>query len=302
MSSWSWQSVVADGMRVPSDRCLSDLTTELGDMLGDPDPAIRDELALPIFATWVSNGVYDDLLQRLGDGICTLMEQGAGEVSTDGVFQRSFAALVLAEIIERDTRAELLADRVVRGWGDRVAQWLVAEKDLRGFVPGKGWAHAVAHGADAIGALARSPRLHGAGLVILLDVVADRVLEPTPEFFVAGETDRLALAAMDALRRDLVDTEVLEPWLTRLAARARPDNDDLMHPYRVNGNVQSFLRAFYLQLSLAPERPAVRPDLLLALLERLRATNPDYLRPHDAQRVFTPQKHSLRSCFRGDPE
>lgn len=288
MSSWSWQSVVSDGMEVPSDRSLSELTTELGEMLGDPDPAVRDELAYPIFAAWVSSGVYDDLLQRLGDGICTLMEEGVGRASTvgsDSVFQRSFAALVLAEIIERDTRANLLSDRVVRSWGDRVAQWLVAEKDLRGYVPGKGWAHAVAHGADAIGALARSPRLGAPGLVLLLDVIAERVLEPTPEFFVAGETDRLALAAMDALRRDLVDTEMLEPWLTRLAARARPDHEDLMHPYRVNGNVQSFLRAFYLQLSLAPERPAIRPDLLLAVFERLRATNPDYLRPHGAHRV-----------------
>ena len=36
-------------------------------------------------------------------------------------------------------------------WGDRLATWLLRERDLRGFVPGKGWAHAVAHGADALG-------------------------------------------------------------------------------------------------------------------------------------------------------
>ena len=39
-------------------------------------------------------------------------------------------------------------------WGDAIATWLLRERDLRGFVPGKGWAHAVAHGADALGALA----------------------------------------------------------------------------------------------------------------------------------------------------
>jgi hypothetical protein len=284
MSSWFWQSVVSGGMGVPSSRKLSDLTAELGEMLGDPDPEIRDGLAFPILAAWVSNGVYDDLLKRLGDGICTLMEEGVGEVLTDRVYQRSFAALLMAEIIERDNRTDLLDERTILGWGDRISRWLLAEKDVRGFDPEKGWAHAVAHGADALSALARSPRVDGPGLVFLLDVIADRVLKPTPEFYVAGETDRLALAAMDALRRNQVELDSLEPWLTRLAARARPDVDDPMHPFRVNGNVQSFLRAFYLQLALAPERPAIRPDLLLALFERLRASNPAYLRPHGAHR------------------
>ena len=46
-------------------------------------------------------------------------------------------------------------------WGDRIATWYVRERDLRGFVPGKGWAHAVAHGADALGALGRLPHLGG---------------------------------------------------------------------------------------------------------------------------------------------
>jgi hypothetical protein len=285
MSSRFWQSVVSDGMGVPTERSLSVLTTELGEMLGDPDPAVRDRLAYPILAAWVSNGVYDDLLHRLGDGVCDLMEQGVGEVASDGVFQRSYAARVMAEIIERDNRMELLDPRTLLGWGDRIAHWLVAEKDVRGFVPEKGWARAVAHGADSVSALARSPRIRTRGLVFLLDVIADRVLEPTPEFFVAGEPDRLALAAMDALRRDLVEVDAMEPWLTRLAGRARPDDEDPVHPFRVNGNVQSFLRAFYLQLALAPERPAMRPDLLLTLFERLRATNPTYLRPHGAHRV-----------------
>ena len=54
------------------------------------------------------------------------------------------------------------------------------ERDLRGFVAGKGWAHAVAHGADALGALARSRQSGRLELTVLLDVVADRLLAPTP--------------------------------------------------------------------------------------------------------------------------
>jgi hypothetical protein len=279
-----WESVMSDGMRVPSGRSLGDLTSELGEMLGSPDPVVRDDTAYPVLASWISTGVYDHLLRKLGDGLCALMEDGLGKVADDSVFQRSFAVLVLAEIIERDNRTDLLDRRTLLGWGDRIATWLRVEKDVRGYVQGKGWAHAVAHGADAISALARSPRVDGPALVFLLDVIADRVLAPTPEFFVAGEPDRLAFAAMVALRRDEVEMEALDPWLQRLTRRAEPDADDLLHPFRVNGNVQSFLRALHLQLTLAPERPDVRSDLLLALVEALRTSNPVYLRSHGAHR------------------
>ena len=48
-------------------------------------------------------------------------------------------------------------------------------------------------------------------------------------------------------------------------------------PFLDTGNAQAFLRALYLQLSLAPDPPQVRPDLILVLVEVLRRTNPHYL-------------------------
>jgi hypothetical protein len=77
------------------------------------------------------------------------------------------------------------------------------------------------------------------------------------------------------LRRDLVSLEVLEPWLARLGASARPvaeDTDD-RDPYRVAGDVQGFLRALHLQLAISARPPAHRADLLLAVIEQLRASN-----------------------------
>ncbi|WP_278259757.1 DUF2785 domain-containing protein [Nocardioides convexus] len=64
---------------------------------------------------------------------------------------------MLAECIDRDTRVRRQPQTRIMQWGDRLAAWYVRERDLRGFVPGKGWAHAAANGADALGALARSP-------------------------------------------------------------------------------------------------------------------------------------------------
>lgn len=283
MASAFWEQVVAGGLKVPEDRPLVEMTEDLTRMLGSPDPQVRDGIAYPTLATWIDDGVYDELLVGLGDGIATGLIEGLGERGTDTVFRRSFSALVLTECVERDTVAALVGPDVVLGWGDRLMGWLMREQDLRGFVPGKGWAHAVAHGADALGALARSPHFGRLELIVVLDVVADRLLEPTEEFFVCGEPDRLAFATMQVLRRDILGLEVLEPWVARLAAGAAPSGDEDHNPYLVAGNVQSYLRALHLQLGLGDQRPAVRSDLLLVLIEHLRQTNRPYFP--------TPPKH-----------
>ena len=159
-----------DGLAVPSDRPLDDLTAELTRMLGDPDPALRDGTAYPTLTTWLDRGVYDDLLAGLGDGMAMGLLAGLGEQDTDTVFRRSFSALVLGECIARDNRRPLLPGGKILEWGDRLATWLLRERDLRGYVPGKGWAHAIAHGADALAILASSPHLATPELTVLLDV------------------------------------------------------------------------------------------------------------------------------------
>jgi hypothetical protein len=205
---------------------------------------------------------------------------GVGETGTDTVFRRSFSALVLAECIARDNSRPLLPGGKILDWGDRIATWLLRERDLRGFVPGKGWAHAVAHGADAMGTLASSPHLATPELTVVLDVIADRVLLPVDRLFGAGEPDRLALATMKVLRRNLVPLSVIEPWIARLAAGAatRGSYDD-RDPFLAGGNAEAFLRALHLQLALGPRPPELRPDLLLVMVQALKSTNPDYLMP-----------------------
>ena len=272
-----WQQVMADGLRVPDGHRIDDLTAELVTMLGARDPAVRDGIAYPALATWISRGVYDDLLVGLGDGLVSGLAIGLGETSAPSVFRRSFSALIVAECVQRDTVVRRLPATKILDWGDRVATWFIRERDLRGYVPGEGWAHAIAHGADAIGALSDSPHLGKAELTVMLDVLADRLLLPTESLFGAGEPDRMATATMHILRRNVVPLSLLEPWIARLANAAvyRPHSD--VDPFLFTGNAEAFLRALYLQLSLAPRHPEVRADLLLALVEALRSSNPHSL-------------------------
>ena len=277
VSRVNWKQVHDDDFRVPEGLSLADLTEELTVMLGEVDPERRDGTAYPTLATWISRGVYDDLLPGLGDGMVAGLTAGLGERDTDSVFRRTFSVLVLAECIRRDNSRPLVLGGKVLQWGDAIATWVLREQDLRGYVDGKGWAHAVAHGADALGALAASPHLGHAELTVVLDVVADRLLLPVERPFTHGEHDRLVGTTMTVLRRGSVPMTVLEPWLNRIAAGASPfahsgDSD----PYLPTGNAQAFLRSLYLQLALGSRPPAVRADLMLVLVGLLRETNPSF--------------------------
>ena len=211
--------------------------------------------------------------------MATGLQVGIGEQGTDSVFRRSFSALVLGECIARDNTRPLLPGGKILEWGDRLSTWLLRERDLRGFVPGKGWAHAVAHGADSLAVLARSPHLATPELTVVLDVVADRLLLPVDQLFGSGEPDRLAVTTMQVLRRNVVPLRVLEPWIARIASAAgvRSSYDD-RDPYLAGGNAEAFLRALYLQLSLGSHPPQVRSDLLLVVVEALKTTNQPILR------------------------
>jgi Protein of unknown function (DUF2785) len=274
-----WKQVLSTGLLVPEDRGLPELTAELTRMLGSPDPAVRDGTAYPALATWIERGVYDDLLTGLGDGMATGLVVGLGENGTDSVFRRSFSALILTECLAREHLASLVPAHKVLEWGDRLAAWYLRERDLRGYVVGKGWAHAIAHGADAIGTLAHSPHLGRAELTVLLDVLADRLLLPADTLLVAGEPDRMALATMRILRRNVVGLEIVEPWVVRIgraaASRGYSDRD----PYLTTGNAEAYLRALYLQLMLSAQAPTIRADLLLVLVDALRISNGQYVGP-----------------------
>jgi hypothetical protein len=283
-----WADVMASHLQVPRDRPLDEMTTELIGMIGDTDPRIRDETAYPILATWIDSGVYDDLLLGFGDGLSHGLVSGIGEDGTDSIFRRTFTALLLGECVSRDNAAQLLPGEAVVRWGDRAAAWFIRERDLRGYVDGKGWAHAVAHGADLLGELARSRHFDTLELTVLLDVVADRLLQPTQHRLVHGEDDRLAYAVMAALHRNLLGIDFIEPWVARIAnALIRPRTATGGWPTPTAFNVLSFLRALHVQIAIGVKGrntttdralfaavPEVRTDVLLTLLDHLRKGSP----------------------------
>lgn len=235
-----WERIRDSGFPAP-DSDPREHVEELCTMLAAADPRIRDRIALPVLDEWIGRGVFDPILAELGDRLCTMLR---GE----SLFGRSFAVLAIGECVERDAAVDALDAARVRTWARKVTSWLRRETDSRGYVDGSGWAHAFAHGADAIGSLARCPRFGQDDLAWLMDESSSIIRRPADPAWWHGEPDRWALAMRAIMTRDLLPIEAWHRWVAALAAP--PLGED---PYRDSANADAVLRALVLQLSASEE-------------------------------------------------
>lgn len=179
---------------------------ELIELLASTDPQLRDDVAYSQLAIRIESGAEDQRLRELGDRLVL-------KLSDEAIQTRTFSALVLGCIVERSTQNGQLTHETLLRWLDSFASWYRSETDLRGWDDQLGWLHAVAHGADVIGAFARAPELREDDLVALLALITDRLLTPT--FFVLREQEdeRLGRAAAVVLCRSELSCSAATAWL-----------------------------------------------------------------------------------------
>jgi hypothetical protein len=271
----SFLRFLVESHALPQGEWVSELTPELLSWLGSADSELRDEFAYPILTAWIERGQYghDDLRGIAGQMLDNL-GKGLGESATDSVFLRSFSALILMEVVARDNAEPFLDGREVRDLLGGALDYLRRERDLRGWVDGLGWAHAVAHTADLLMMLSRSRHLGVVEMSALLDGIADRLLTPSDTVFLYQEDERLAYAVLNVLRRGLLDLAAVNRWLGRFV---RPQGYDSWQPVFAEPgltvarvNVTSFLRSLYFQLLLTKSPPDELERLLEGVVEVLR--------------------------------
>ncbi|MDA8346823.1 MAG: DUF2785 domain-containing protein [Thermaerobacter sp.] len=271
-----WIAVRKNGYALPEGSDLPALTAQLGGWLGSVDPVLRDEIAYATLATWVSEGRYGaDALRELGRQMSRNLEVGLGERGTDSVFLRTFSVLILGEVVAADAKHPRLPAALLDAWRGQTLRYLGAERDERGFVPGRGWAHAAAHAADCLGAFGSHPRTTAEGLQDILHAVADRLLRPGAKVFINEEDERLAYACLAVLRRPEVSHAHIVTWCERFSHpqaggtwRAATSENEGARTYL---NVKTFLRSLYLQLRWCADPPRLRDALEQCILATLRA-------------------------------
>jgi hypothetical protein len=249
-----WLAIIRQGYAVPPDQTPFALARELSSLLGSPDPELRDNIAYTILSVWISgdtpftDGELTDLLDEWQGNL----RVGSEPAGSDAVLKRSFSALCLAVLAERELKTPFLGPQRYRALLDSALGYLAAERDLRGFDANKGWVHATAHTADLLAVLSRHPALKPAEQKQVLAGIAGR-LASAPEVFTQGEQDRLAQAVTALVLLTDFDGTGFAAWLTELrattrkSARTRPLTPAALALVQDN---TYFLQALYARLSM----------------------------------------------------
>jgi hypothetical protein len=206
-----WRAIVAAQYAPPAGADVPALALELARTAGSTDPELRDELGFEICARWVRRpGILsDEDVRKLLRLHLSNIHKGLGEGESDGVFLRSFSALHLSQIVSRDLKQPFLTQVERSELVQASCRAVNEERDRRGWVEGRGWAHPIAHNADLLARLAQEPGLPAEEQRALLAALGAG-LAGTNAF---GENDRLA-AVLGSLvsRADFVEAD-FERWL-----------------------------------------------------------------------------------------
>jgi Protein of unknown function (DUF2785) len=270
-----WRAIPKNRYAVPAGQAAFPLMRELSGYLGSRDPELRDDLAYTITAVWIK---YDRQLSAaelnsLADEWRANLQAGIGESALDGVLKRSFSALCLAALAERDLKTPFLGEERSRKLLADVLTYLKDENDLRGFdrywdgftpprIPRICWRR-----WRAIAFLEAKTR----AVCRVLDAISARLFS-AHEIFTYGEQDRLASVAATIVKREDFDPGAFQKWLTALDAadqRVWQDSPPKLVLLQTFENDTYMLRGLAVYLCKSPGSAAVT-DAQKAVLEVLQ--------------------------------
>jgi hypothetical protein len=200
------------------------------------------------------------------------LDVGIGETESDTIFLRSFSALFLAEIIHNDNKDPQLGKNQIQEILEKGLAYLSAEKDPRGYVQSKGWAHALAHTADLMRVLSKNEHT---GLVEhkqILSGIAEKLIATSDWVYVHGEDDRLSAAVLSILRRDMLPINSIKEWGKAFTGSKWKGAWNGEGSSRAFFNVRNFLRSLYLQITTEDEIPRKeeKEQIFLDAIKNLR--------------------------------
>lgn len=238
--------------------------------IGSTDSELRDSLIYGTFCKLTNekkwdNGLLEEVLNRcLTD---EMLFNGIGGNGTDSVLTRSFTTLLIALVLYSDNESPFLTADAVDEVKRKMVDYLENEKDLRGFVPGKGWAHSIAHASDVFDELGKSRYADQEMYAELLEglwkkaFVADSV-------YIHDEEERILIPILEMVKRGM-DPEILQGWLERLPAEMARQKEGLEEEkyWFLIANAKKFLKSFYIEMEDLSEWSELRKSIRDCLAE-----------------------------------
>lgn len=236
--------------------------------IGSADGELRDQLIYSSFYQLIieKNQLEHELLVELLDFcLSDLLFKGIGENGTDTVFTRSFTTLLIALILYRDNEDNFLSQSMVYKIKEKLIYYINFEKDLRGYVSEKGWAHSIAHAADTIDELVKNPKISHEFYLEILKPLWNKIFVSN-SVYVHDEDERILVPIIEMLDNGL-EAQEIENLLQNIPIELKVHKEQLDKEkyWFLVFNCKTFLKSFYIKinrnLNLAPLQKSIEKCL-----------------------------------------
>ncbi|WP_423410288.1 DUF2785 domain-containing protein [Heyndrickxia sp. MSNUG] len=244
---------------------LNQLIQQMADHIGSTDSELRDKLIYTSFYYLIKQDYLNE--RQLTHLLETCLDENhlflsIGSTNDDSVFTRAFSSLIVALILGKDSSERFLSDALVLHAIESSLLYLNKEKDTRGFVEGKGWAHSIAHGADLLDEAIKHPLFEMDLADDCLKTIIGCILKEAA--YTDREDERL-IYAVEALLDKGMDESVLEKWITSLPdhlSEMQNPNGFSLSIFRKKTNSSNFLKALYFRLMFKNEGVSTRKRIV----------------------------------------
>ncbi|EAC6872234.1 DUF2785 domain-containing protein [Listeria monocytogenes] len=188
--------------------------------LSSIDSELRDHIAYNIFSEWLV--VQDNLTTEQKMRIYNYAVNKnnllfkINIIDSDAVFQRSFLALIIALLLENNKVHNFLTDNEIRKTLDLLIELLEKEKNTHSFIEEKGWAHCIAHTADALDELIYQRAINEIDVKKIMTAITFFYKNNT-NILTGEEDERLSNILITALFEQKINNEEVKNWLNSIS-------------------------------------------------------------------------------------
>lgn len=149
--------------------------------------------------------LIDEVLSR------NLLFNGIEDKCSDKVFTRSFTSLLLVVLLQSHFENRYIDEKIEKEIIKLSIEYMENEKDNRGWVENKGWAHAFAHGADLLETIPKSMYLTSDNVTKVLNCISRALIDI--ENFLFGEERRLDKVIISLIKCNKLTQSKLNSWI-----------------------------------------------------------------------------------------
>ena len=237
---------IKDNDFIPSENTnVNEIVDEMLINIGDLDPSLRDELIYLTFAYWIMrNYLAPKKLKAMAFDLVgeEYLFYNIDFDDPETVFKRSFSVLVICLIVDSHRRNKLFNLEELSFIYEKVNHYFLKEKDNRGYVTKHGWAHTVAHTADALDELGCCQEFESDKLFNILENIKHKLIH-CGEPLIDLEDERLATAVLSIINRGIISSEQLLDWLEQF--KDKPTIEERIPSYYRDVNIKRFLKSLY---------------------------------------------------------